>query len=80
MRAVVWKKAFEVVVQDVPKPEILHPDDIIVKGSYTFFRRFYLLVLMYCPVPSDNCWYMRKVSSKAKDGSGWLSRLRGVRE
>ncbi|KAL5514327.1 hypothetical protein ACEPAG_2415 [Sanghuangporus baumii] len=31
MRAVVWKKAFQVVLQDVPKPEILHPDDIIVK-------------------------------------------------
>ncbi|KAL5476822.1 hypothetical protein ACEPAI_3008 [Sanghuangporus weigelae] len=31
MRAVVWKKAFQVVIQDVPKPEILHPDDVIVK-------------------------------------------------
>ncbi|KAL5498662.1 hypothetical protein ACEPAH_2017 [Sanghuangporus vaninii] len=31
MRAVVWKKAFQVVIQDVPKPEILHPDDVVVK-------------------------------------------------
>ncbi|EJD05599.1 GroES-like protein [Fomitiporia mediterranea MF3/22] len=31
MRAVVWKKPFQVVVGEVPKPELTHPDDIIVK-------------------------------------------------
>ena len=35
MRAVVWKKAFEVVVEDVPKPQLEHPDDIIVKGAHS---------------------------------------------
>ena len=33
MKAVVYKKPFEVSIEDVPKPEITHPDDIIVKGT-----------------------------------------------
>ena len=39
MRAVVYKKPFEVAVEDVPKPELQHPDDIIVKGR-SFCNRF----------------------------------------
>ncbi|KAL0059935.1 hypothetical protein AAF712_013282 [Marasmius tenuissimus] len=31
MRAVVYEKPFEVNVREVPKPTILHPDDVIVK-------------------------------------------------
>ncbi|THU86842.1 GroES-like protein [Dendrothele bispora CBS 962.96] len=31
MRAVVYEKPFAVAVHEVPKPKILHPDDIIVK-------------------------------------------------
>ncbi|KAF7329615.1 Glutathione-independent formaldehyde dehydrogenase [Mycena kentingensis (nom. inval.)] len=31
MRAVVYEKAFKVSVQEVDKPKIIHPDDIIVK-------------------------------------------------
>lgn len=34
MKAVVYKKPFEVGVEDVPRPELTHPDDIIVKGEY----------------------------------------------
>lgn len=33
MRAVVYDKPFSVTVRDVPKPTILHPDDIIVRGE-----------------------------------------------
>lgn len=33
MRAVVYEKPFTVSVQSVKKPTILHPDDIIIKGS-----------------------------------------------
>jgi hypothetical protein len=33
MRAVVYDKPFSVSVQEVPKPKILHPDDIIVRGA-----------------------------------------------
>jgi len=33
MKAVVYKKPFEVAVEDVPRPELTHPDDIIVKGG-----------------------------------------------
>ncbi|KAJ3714379.1 hypothetical protein C8R42DRAFT_779496 [Lentinula raphanica] len=32
MRAVVYEKPFSVSVLEVPKPSILHPDDVIVKG------------------------------------------------
>jgi len=35
MRAVVYESAFTVSVRDVPKPTILHPDDIIVKVTTT---------------------------------------------
>ena len=31
MRAVVYKKPFEVAVESVPDPTILHPNDAIVK-------------------------------------------------
>ena len=31
MRAVVYKKPFEVAVESVPDPKILHPNDVIVK-------------------------------------------------
>lgn len=27
-----YKKPFEVAIEQVPKPELVHPDDIIVKG------------------------------------------------
>lgn len=33
MRAVVYKKPFEVGVEEVARPELTHPDDIIVKGQ-----------------------------------------------
>ena len=33
MKAVVYKKPFEVGVEEVAKPELTHPDDIIVKGA-----------------------------------------------
>lgn len=33
MRAVVYDKPFSVSVREVPKPTILHPDDVIVKGE-----------------------------------------------
>ncbi|KAJ3859744.1 chaperonin 10-like protein, partial [Lentinula novae-zelandiae] len=33
MRAVVYEKPFTVSVLEVPKPTILHPDDVIVKGE-----------------------------------------------
>ncbi|KAJ3880381.1 hypothetical protein F5051DRAFT_481303 [Lentinula edodes] len=33
MRAVVYEKPFTVSVLEVPKPTILHPDDVIVKGD-----------------------------------------------
>lgn len=33
MKAVVYKKAFEVGVEEVARPELTHPDDIIVKGE-----------------------------------------------
>jgi hypothetical protein len=32
MRAVVYDSPFKVSVRNVPKPTILHPDDVIVKG------------------------------------------------
>ncbi|KAH8116072.1 GroES-like protein [Phellopilus nigrolimitatus] len=35
MRAVVFKKPFEVAIEDVPKPELTHPDDVIVKVTTT---------------------------------------------
>ncbi|KAJ3974341.1 hypothetical protein EV361DRAFT_895227 [Lentinula raphanica] len=35
MRAVVYKKPFSVSVLEVPKPSILHPDDVIVKVTTT---------------------------------------------
>jgi len=35
MRAVVYKKPFEVAIEQVPKPELIHPDDIIVKVTTT---------------------------------------------
>jgi len=38
MRAVVYKNSFEVTVEKVQKPNIIHPDDVIVKGI--FFRTF----------------------------------------
>ncbi len=34
MKAVVYKKPFEVGVEEVTRPELTHPDDIIVKGAY----------------------------------------------
>ena len=33
MRAVVYKGPFEVAVEEVEKPKILHPDDIIVRSK-----------------------------------------------
>jgi hypothetical protein len=38
MRAVVYEKPFVVSVHQVPKPKILHPDDIIVKGAYATYN------------------------------------------
>ncbi|KAF5390118.1 hypothetical protein D9757_003804 [Collybiopsis confluens] len=35
MRAVVYDKPFSVSVQEVPRPKILHPDDIVVKVTTT---------------------------------------------
>jgi len=35
MRAVVYDKPFSVSVRDVPKPTILHPDDVVVKVTTT---------------------------------------------
>lgn len=32
MRAVVYEKPFSVVIRDVEKPQILHPDDVLVKS------------------------------------------------
>ena len=32
MRAVVYKKPFEVAIEEVERPTLTHPDDIIVKG------------------------------------------------
>lgn len=33
MRAVVYKKPFIVAVEERPKPELTHPDDIIVRSA-----------------------------------------------
>lgn len=33
MRAVVYDKPYAVSIHQVPKPTILHPDDVIVKGK-----------------------------------------------
>ncbi|KDQ61902.1 hypothetical protein JAAARDRAFT_31385 [Jaapia argillacea MUCL 33604] len=35
MRAVVWDKPYKVSIQQVPKPKLSHPDDIIVKVTTT---------------------------------------------
>jgi threonine dehydrogenase-like Zn-dependent dehydrogenase len=40
MRAVVYDEPFKVTVRSVQKPTILHPDDIIVKGTRTFLNIF----------------------------------------
>jgi glutathione-independent formaldehyde dehydrogenase len=36
MRAVIYEKPFSVVIGNVEKPKIEHPDDIIVKGTSGF--------------------------------------------
>lgn len=40
MRAVVYDKPFSVSVREVPKPTILHPDDVIVKGEQLHWFAF----------------------------------------
>jgi hypothetical protein len=38
MRAVVYDKPFSVSVQEVAKPTILHPNDVIVKGANSTYN------------------------------------------
>jgi glutathione-independent formaldehyde dehydrogenase len=38
MRAVVYKKPFEVAVEEVPDPRIEHPGDVIVRVDTTAMR------------------------------------------
>ena len=34
MRAVVYKKPYEVAIEEIPKPELTHSDDIIVRSMF----------------------------------------------
>ena len=54
MRAVVWKKAHEVAVEEVPKPEIVHPDDIIIKCEFCSTPPLYDVRQKLSCVPSSD--------------------------
>ncbi|GAW01839.1 glutathione-independent formaldehyde dehydrogenase [Lentinula edodes] len=65
MRAVVYEKPFTVSVLEVPKPTILHPDDVIVKvtttcicGRSTTINSFAALMAMG-PYPGGQAEYVR---------------------
>ena len=46
MRAVVYDEPFKVSVREVEKPQLLHPNDVIVKSQYSVYRRWLAILIL----------------------------------
>ena len=60
MRAVVYDGPFKVSIQNVEKPEIQHPNDVIVKSTLSLVS-YPIIRLTWSPLPSHDLLHLWQV-------------------